>query len=167
MTALSTPFAAASIPRSLALGLAGSAAFGLAAAVGHGARAMLHGLWMAPALFVGSALLATPPLYLVGVWSGQRLPAERVARHVADSLGGVGTVLLGLAAPAAYFSATLRTGSAWFLLAGAVVLVGVAAVRAVARNAFPRPSPAAVGWTLLALALGARTLLALAHTVTR
>lgn len=167
MTALSTPSPAVSVPRSLGLGLAGSAAFGLAAALGHGAHAMLQGLWMAPALFVGSALLATPPLYLFGVWSGQRVPAERVARHVGEALGGAGVVLLGLSAPAAYFSATLRTGSAWVLLVGAVVLVGVVAVRAVARKTFPSPTFASTGWTLLALALGARTLLALAHMVTR
>jgi hypothetical protein len=167
MSVLSVPSHEVSVPRSLGLGLAGAATFGLAAALGHGARAMFHGLWMAPALFVGSALLATPPLYLVGVWSGQRVPAETVARNVAAALAGAGLVLLGLAAPAAFFSATLHTNSAWFLLLGSVVLVGVTAVRAVARKTFTGTSLASTGWTLLALALGARTLLALSHTVTR
>jgi hypothetical protein len=167
MSVLSIPSPEVSVPRSLGLGLAGAATFGLAAALGHGASAMFHGLWMAPALFVGSALLATPPLYLIGVWSGQRVPAERVAQNVASALGAAGLVLLGLAAPAAFFSATLHTTSAWVLLLGAVIAVGVTAVRVVARKTFALPSVAATGWTLLALALGARTLFALSHTVTR
>jgi hypothetical protein len=95
------------------------------------------------------------------------VPAERVAQNVASALGAAGLVLLGLAAPAAFFSATLHTTSAWVLLLGAVIAVGVTAVRVVARKTFALPSVAATGWTLLALALGARTLFALSHTVTR
>ena len=57
------------VPRSLALGLAGAVAFGATAGIGHGAAAMLRGAWMSPALFVGGALLATPPLYLASSWS--------------------------------------------------------------------------------------------------
>lgn len=169
ITASLAPPPPAELPlsRSLALGLAGAVAFGAAAGLGHGASAILRGAWMSPALFVGGALLALPPLYLASSWSGSRSSAEELVSGVADVLGRTGVILLGLSAPAAFFSATLHTSSAWFLLLGSVVIVGVTAVRAVARKTFTGTSLASTGWTLLALALGARTLLALSHTVTR
>lgn len=171
-SAMSTATTATTAPadtplaRSLALGVAGPVAFGLAAAVGHGPAAMLRGAWMAPCLFAGAALLATPPLYLASVWSASRASAERVVGDVAGALGDAGVVLLGLAAPAAYFSATLRTPTARALLVGCVVLVGAVAVRSVARRTFasaPRGAASGSLWTLLAFALGLRMLVALSH----
>ena len=160
-TALSLP--EATVPRSLALGLAGSAAFGAAAGLGHGAAAMLRGAWMGPALFVGSALLATPPLYLASAYAGARATAEEIVAEVSSVLGDTGVVLLGLSAPAAFFSATLHTGSAWGLLFVTVVSVGFTAVRAVSKRALAQHLAAASLWTLFALALGVRLALALSH----
>jgi len=158
---LSLPEAA--VPRSLALGLAGSAAFGAAAGLGHGAAAMLRGAWMDPALFVGGALLATPPLYLASAYAGSRSTAEEIVAEVSSVLGDTGVVLLGLSAPAAFFSATLHTGSAWGLLSVTVVAIGFAAVRAVSKRALAHRLTAATLWTLFALALGVRLALALSH----
>lgn len=155
------------LPRHLGVALAGAAAFGVAAGLGHGPAAMLRGAWMAPSLFAGSALLATPPLYLVGAWAGSRATAEDVCVDVASVLSDAGVVLLGLAAPTAFFSVTLRTPTAWVLLAAAVATVGATAVRALARRTLSeeraRSGAAAFVWTALALALGLRMAFALAH----
>lgn len=160
-TTLSLPEAA--VPRSLAFGLAGAAAFGAAAGLGHGAAAMLRGAWMAPALFVGGALLATPPLYLASAYGGSRATAEEIVSEVSSVLGDTGVVLLGMAAPAAFFSATLHTASAWALLAVTVVSVGATAVRAVSKRTLAHGLAAASLWTLFAFALGVRLALALSH----
>jgi hypothetical protein len=149
--------------RALALGVAGASTFGLAVAVGHGPLAMLHGAWMAPVLFAGGALLATPPLYLAVTHVGAQTPAERVFRDVARVLGETGTVLLGLAAPAAYFSATLRTATAYGLLAATLAVVGFVAVRVVARRFFAHTTGASLAWTVLAVALGLRLMTTLGH----
>lgn len=162
-TTASLPPPEAAVPRRLLLGLAGAAAFGAAAGLGHGVAATLRGAWMAPALFVGGALLATPPLYLASMHSGQRVSAERLVAEVSEVVGSVGVVLLGLSAPAAFFSSTLRTPSAAVLLAGCAALVGTGAVRAVSRRAFERLSVASSLWTAFALALGLRLSLALYH----
>ncbi|MDB4932887.1 MAG: hypothetical protein JWM10_5371 [Myxococcaceae bacterium] len=165
MTADTLPSPHFAAPRGLALGLAGAVAFGAAAGLGHGAAALARGAWMSPALFVGGALLAAPPLYLAASYSGSRASAEEVIAEVADVLGRAGVVLLGLAAPAAFFSATLRTPTAWALLVGLAVVVGAVAVRAVARRTLSHATTAAWLWTFFSLALGVRLLLALArHT---
>ena len=161
MTALSLED---SIPRRLAFGLLGAAAFGAAAGLGHGAAATLHGLWMAPCLFVGGALLATPPLYLASTHAGLRASAEELVSEVSSVLGDTGVALLGLAAPAAYFSATLRTRSAWLLLVAMVAVVGVAAVRSLSHRTLEKGF-ASLLWTLFALAVGVRLVFALAHQI--
>jgi hypothetical protein len=162
---LPLPLPEAAVPRGLALGLAGAVAFGAAAGLGHGPAALLRGAWMSPALFVGGALLATPPLYLAASYTGSRAPADAVLAQVADVLGRTGVVLLGLAAPAAFFSATLRTHTAWALLAGLAVVVGAASARAVSRRTLSHAPVATWLWSAFAAALGVRLLLALAqHT---
>jgi hypothetical protein len=165
MTADTLPSPQFAAPRGLATGLAGAVAFGAAAGLGHGVAALARGAWMSPALFVGGALLAAPPLYLAASYSGSRASAEEVIAEVADVLGRAGVVLLGLAAPAAFFSATLRTPTAWVLLVGLAVAVGSVAVRAVARRTLSHAAAASWLWTFFALALGVRLVLALArHT---
>jgi len=165
------PAADLPLPRSLALGLLGAVAFGASAGLGHGASAILRGAWMSPALFVGGALASLPPLYLASSWSGSRAPADELVSGVADVLGRTGLILLGLSAPAAFFSATLRTPSAWALLFAAAVTVGAAAVRAVSVRTLSDATAAAWIWSAFAVALGVRLLVALAHhlplTVTR
>lgn len=173
MTTAARSLPEAAVPRSLALGLAGAVAFGAAAGLGHGAAALLRGAWMSPALFLGGALLATPPLYLASSYSGSRASAEEVVAGVSDVLGRTGIVLLGLAAPAAFFSATLRTPTAWALLLALSVAVGAAAVHSVSRRALAHTPAAAWLWSVFAVALGVRLLVALSHhgsfalTVTR
>lgn len=162
MTA-SAPSAEAAVPRRLLLALAGSAAFGAAAGLGHGFAATLRGAWMSPALFVGGALLAAPPLYLASMYARERATAERLVTEVASVLGAVGAVLLGLSAPAAFFSATLRTPSAALLLVGCALAVGTAAVHAVSRRAFAGITVASSLWSLSALCLGARLSITLYH----
>lgn len=167
MSTATVPSLESSAARALAAGLAGSAAFGLAAGLGHGPLAMLRGAWIAPLLFAGGAALSTPPLYLASTCAGSRASAESVVSDVASVLGDAGVVLLGLAAPAAFFSATLRTSNGWALLMAAVVAVGATAVRAVARRAFsddaPRAGAASLLWTGFAFALGLRLIVALSH----
>lgn len=162
MNTLRLPLPVSALPRGLAVGLAGAVAFGAAAGLGHGAGALLRGAWMSPALFVGGALLATPPLYLASSASGSPSTAEEVVAGVTDSLGRTGIVLLGLAAPAAFFSATLRTPTVLALLVGVGVVVGAVAVRAVSRQTLSHAPVATWLWTAFALALGVRLLAALA-----
>lgn len=165
-----TTAASASLPppdgavaRELLLGVLGSALFGAAAGLGHGVAATLRGAWMSPALFVGGALLVTPPLYLASMYSEERSSAEKLIAEVSAVLGSVGVALLGLSAPAAFFSATLRTPSAAILLAGCALVVGVLAVRAVSNRAFARLTVASSLWNVFALALGLRLTVALSH----
>lgn len=150
------PSAEAAAPRRLLLALAGSAAFGAAAGFGHGVAATLRGAWMSPALFLGGALLVTPPLYLASMYATERTSAERLLGAVSSVLGAVGVALLGLAAPAAFFSATLRTPSAVVLLAGVALAVGFVGVRAVSQRVFVELSAAAALWNVFALAIGLR-----------
>ncbi len=153
----------AAVPRELLLGVLGSALFGAASGLGHGVAATLRGAWMSPALFVGGALLVMPPLYLASMYSDERSSAEKLIAEVSAVLGSVGVALLGLAAPAAFFSATLRTPSAAILLTGCALTVGVLAVRAVSNRAFARLTVASSLWNLFALALGLRLTVALSH----
>lgn len=149
-----------SVARSVGVGLLGAAAFGAAVGLGHGAAALLRGLWMAPCLFVGGALLATPPLYLASIYAGLRSSAEDLLTDVSATLGDTGVALLGLAAPAAFFSVTLRTHSALPLLVVITAVVGVSAVRALARRTLA-PSVSGALWTLFAVAIGVRLVIAL------
>lgn len=149
----------------LGVALLGAAVFGLAAGLGHGPAAMLRGAWTSPALFLGGAALATPPLYLIGAWAGERSSAEELVSRVTSVAGAAGIVLLGLSAPAAFFSVTLRTHTAWALLMAAVITVGASSVRAVARRALTELSVASLVWTVFAFAIGLRLLSALAHQI--
>ncbi len=162
MTTIPSLSTEAALPRSIVLALIGAAAFGAASGLGHGAASTLRGLWMSPALFVGGALLAAPPLYLASTRAGLRSTAEDLAADIAETLGNTGLALLGLAAPAAYFSATLHTRSAWVMLAVIIGAVGLTAVRALARRTL-MPGLASALWTVFALALGVRLVLALSH----
>jgi hypothetical protein len=147
--------------RDVALGALGCATFGAAAALGHGVRAMGLGALSAPALFVGGALLAAPPLYLLLALGGGRATAAEVTAALGASLRQVTTVLWGLAAPAAYFSVTLRTNKSLALLVAVAAVVGGAAVLATARR-LSRAEPkqgarlAALAWCAVAVLLGLR-----------
>lgn len=152
--------------RDVAFGALGCATFGAAAALGHGVRAIGLAALSAPALFVGGALLAAPPLYLLLALGGGRATAAQVGGALADSLRRVTTVLWGLAAPAAYFSVTLRTNKSLALLVAAAAVVGVAAVIATARRlARDEPKPGARwmagAWCAVAVLLGLRLVSAL------
>lgn len=147
--------------RALGMALLGSAAFGVAAGLGHGALATLHGAWASPALFVGGAALATPPLYLFCARSGARLSAEELVDHVTAVLGTTGTALLGLAAPVAFFSATLRSPSAFPLLLCASLAIGAVAVHALARRTLSHSVLNLALWAAFALALGGRLVAAI------
>jgi hypothetical protein len=153
--------------RQLALALTGSAVFGAAAALGYGMSAAGRGAWMAPALFVGGAVLAAPPLFLFGALAGGRLSARELAASVLRSAASVGTALLGLAAPAAFFSVTMKTRLAPELLVAVAALVGLAGVIAVARSSAEGAKDtvrlATVGWCVFAVLLGARLMTSLGH----
>jgi hypothetical protein len=149
--------------RELALGLLGSAAFGGAAAVGHGPWMAARGAWMAPALFVGGALLATPPLYMFKALAGSRQSALSTAQRCTRALAAVGTALLGLAAPAAYLSATLTTRSGPLLLLACCAVVGCAGIAAITGETLlserKEGSRAATAlWAVFAMLLGVRLL---------
>lgn len=155
--------APASTARQLGFALLGATTFGVAAGLGHGPLAMLRGAWTSPALFLGGAALATPPLYLISTWAGERNTAEETIARVTAVMGSAGVVLLGLSAPTAFFSVTLRTHTSWALLMGATVIVGATAVRAVARRTLTELSAASLLWTAFACAIGIRLLSALTH----
>lgn len=155
------PARGSEIARDLALAVASAAVFGAAAGTGHGALAVFHGAWSAPALFAGGATLATPPLYLATALGGGRLSAHELAASAARSLAAASTVLLGLAAPAAFFSATLRTSSAAPLVVSVAAVVGAGGVLALAHHATVRatraPAVAAtLAWAGFAVLLGVR-----------
>lgn len=162
--------APAPTPALLPLGVAlcGSAAFGAAAALGHGLPALARGAVCAPVLFLGGAALAVPPLYLATALSGGRSSAAEILARVTTALHQVGLALLGLAAPAAYFSITLRTGHAAQLLLLAASVLGAAGVLGVTRATLdheraPAAQHAATIWMGFALLLGARLLFTLRH----
>lgn len=154
--------------RGLSVGLLGSAAFGVSAAVGHGPAAMAQGAWMGPALFVGGAALATPPLYMFSALAGGRVSVKEALSRTSGALGAVATALVGLAAPAAYLSTTLRTDLAPTLLVLCCVIAGGSGVVAITRaslrtEARPEARFAALLWAAFALALGARLMIAIAR----
>ncbi len=154
--------------RDLATGALGSAAFGAAAMAGHGVRAMGAGAWMGPALFAGGALLAMPPQYLFTALAGGRTTPADVLTGSSRVLAAVGVALLGLAAPAAFFSATLRTFTGAALLVLTVVSLGVVGIASLAwarlrvEDGFAARC-GAVAWFVFALALGGRLMIALGH----
>jgi hypothetical protein len=169
-----TPRAATSprteVWRGFAMGVLGSAAFGAAAAVGHGTQLVVKGAWMAPVLFVGGALLAMPPQYLVSALAGGRATPGDVLSTTSKALGAVATVLLGLAAPAAFFSATLHTLTGSVLLLLALVALGSTGVVAMTVQRAARETKAAaqlgaLAWCVFALALGGRLMVALGRAV--
>jgi hypothetical protein len=121
---------------------------------------------MAPALFVGGALLATPPLYLFRALAGGRQSAAATAARCARTLAAVGTALLGLAAPAAYLSVTLTTRTGPLLLVVSCAAVGCAAISAITRETLQGerrdgPRAATILWTVFAVLLGLRLMIEL------
>lgn len=159
----------APLGRSAAAGILGSAVFGAAVFAGHGAGLMLQGAWMAPALFVGGAALALPPLYLSSALSGGKATPSEVAASAQRALGVVSTVLLGLAAPAVFFSVTLRSTLAIVLLAGVMVVVGSAGILTVAMDRWTRETTArallaSTVWCFFAFAVGGRLMVSLAKS---
>lgn len=162
------PARTATVMRDLAMGVFGSAVFGAAAAVGDGVHSIARGAWTAPALFVGGALLAMPPQYLFTALAGGRTTPGEVLTGTSRVLAGVATVLLGLAAPAAFFSATLHTNTGLGLLVAVVVSLGTLGVVALTGSRLANEESfgarcAAFAWCLFALALGGRLMSALAH----
>jgi hypothetical protein len=158
-----------SLSRDLATGILGSAVFGVAAAAGHSPRSMLQGAWVAPALFVGGAALATPPLYLLGALSGGRTSVAGTLASTSRSLAAASTALLGLSAPALYLSVTMRTDTGQGVLLLASVVVGAAGIAAVLRERLQAERTdaarlAAVAWCAFALMLGARLISSLGRT---
>jgi ABC-type transport system involved in multi-copper enzyme maturation permease subunit len=124
---------------------------------------------MAPALFVGGAALALPPLYMFGTLLGGQSSLSQIVGRLSGTLASVSLALLGLAAPAAYLSVTLRTTLGPLLLVLASIVVGTAGVAAVLRESLdaepaPRPRAALLGWGAFALALGGRLLWSIART---
>lgn len=163
-----TPARSATVMRDLAMGVFGSAVFGAAAAVGDGVHTIAKGAWIAPALFVGGALLAMPPQYLFTALAGGRTTPGEVLTGTSRVLAGVATVLLGLAAPAAFFSATLHTLTGLGLLLAVVVTLGSLGVVALTGSRLANEESfaarcAAMAWCVFALALGGRLMFALAH----
>ena len=149
------------IAKPLAVAILGTAAFGVAAAAGHGLRAMATGAWAAPLVFFGGAALAMPPLYLFGALAGSRRTGADVLRAVSTVARRVAIALVGLAAPAAFFSVTLKGALAEVLLvATACVVGGAGVVSVVAASTANEEAEAAkianVLWLVVALALGAR-----------
>lgn len=156
------------IGRDLAIGALGAAAFGAAAGTGYGPIAMFQGAWTTAALFAGGALLASPPLYLASSLGGGRLTATTLAAAATRSLSASSTVLLGLAAPAAFFSATMRTPSALPLAITVAAVVGAGGVLSLAHRVTSRAEGGrtiipTLLWTAFALLLGVRLVGALGH----
>lgn len=154
---------------SFLMALLGPAAFGAAAALGHGAKAMARGAGLAPALFLGGAALAAPTLYLATSLGGGRVSADHVGRATLSSLGTVGTLLLGLAVPAAYFSVTLHTALAPALLVAILALAGTTGVLTTLVRTLDEERSDSVrffctGWVVIALLMGGRLLSTLGKT---
>lgn len=153
----------------LIVAVLGPASFGVAAAVGHGARAMGQAAALAPALFLGGAALAAPTLYLATSVGGGQVSAEQVARATLSSLGTVGTLLLGFALPAAYFSVTLKTALAPALLVTVLAAAGMAGVlttlvRTLQTEKSDRVRLFATAWVVVAVLMGGRLLSTLGRT---
>jgi hypothetical protein len=158
------------LARSVGTSAAAASVFGAAAGLGSGWGAMLRGAWSAPALFVGGAALAIPPLYVAHSLGGANSTPRQIVDAASVALRRVTTVLLGLAAPAAYFAVTLRDRLSIVLLAAVVLGMGVTGVALLGRSTAPVGAPpfaslARAGWYLFALALGARLMVSLAHHV--
>ena len=163
---LVAPLPAMQILGRVALSLLGCAAFGAASGIGHGAGAIVRGMWLSPTLFVGGALLALPPLYLLAALFRSRISAGAVVERVTAALSGVSLVLFGLAAPAALFSATLKTAAGQMLACGTVGLVGAVGIAAAAvatsqHDLDDRGKLVAGIWAIFALVLGLRLMISL------
>ena len=169
MESVETPTATrGAVLQHLALAVLGSAAFGAASAMGSGVHAMVKGAWMAPALFVGGALLAMPPQYLFPALAGGRTTRNEVLTGTSRVLAAVATVLLGLAAPAAFFAATLHTVSGFALLLLTMVTLGGTGIFALTGARLAREETfgargAALAWCVFALALGGRLMISLGN----
>ncbi len=157
-----------SLARELAIGLAGAAALGAAAGSGHGAAMALRGAALAPLLFFGGAALALPPMVLCGTWAGSRAGLSDLVRHTGDTLGALGRALLGLAAPAAFLSATVRTRAGVTALGVVLAIAGLGAVLRQARalrseGETPHAWLAIAAWGTLAIGVGLRLMVLLSR----
>lgn len=156
------PAAAPEALSSLALRTATCAsAFGAACGAGLGPRAMLHGAWAGPALFLGGSLLALGPLYLASAVSGTAIAPLAVARASLSRTARGATVLLGLVPAALLFSTTLHGELAFELLLGVVGAVFAFGAYAVAAALIDEDTSLVqrtvfAAWVLFAWLLGAR-----------
>jgi len=160
----------APLTREVAIGIAGAAALGAAAGSGHGLAMGLRGAALAPLLFFGGAALALPPMVLCGTWSGSRATLAELGRHTAGTLGALGRALLGLALPAAFLSATVRTRAGLGVLVATLSVAGLAAVLRQARalraaEDAPHAWLAIAAWGTLSLGIGARLMFLLSRNL--
>lgn len=150
--------------------LVSSSAFGAACGVGLGPRAILHGAWAAPALFVGGALLGLGPLYLASAVSGTSISPVAVARAALSRTARGTLVLLGLVPAALLFSTTLHGELALDLLLGVVGAIFAFGSYAIAESLIERDTSlvqraAFAAWVLFAWLLGARMVGVIAATI--
>lgn len=158
----------APLARELAIGVAGATALGAAAGSGLGLAMALRGAALTPLLFFGAAALALPPMVLCGTWAGSRAGLSELVRHTGETLGSLGRALLGLAVPAAFLSATVRTRAGLGVLAGVLALAGLAAVLRQARalragDDAPHAWLAIAAWGTLSVGIGARMMFLLSR----
>lgn len=145
-----------------------ASAFGAACGAGLGLRAILTGMWAGPALFVGGALLALPPLYLASSVSGTSIAPVTVARSALGRMGRATLVLVGLAPAALLFSTTLHGELATKLLYGVVGAAFAFGSYAVAESLIEEQTSlpqrlAFACWVLFTWLLGARMIGVIAH----
>lgn len=159
---------ATSTTRELAIGLAGALALGAAAGSGLGVTYAARGAALSPALFGGGALLALPPLYLCASWADTGISLSTLVAHTAKTFGALGRALLGLAVPAAFLSATIRTSAGLGVLWVVLAVSGLAAVlRQASLLRTGKQSEqlwlAVCVWGMLSLGIGARLMFLLSR----
>lgn len=154
---------------------AGPAAIGAVLGMPRGGAAMASGAAMLPGVVLGVTALMVPALYIATSLLGAAPPAKETPAHLGRALRAMGTVLLGLAAPAAFLVATtargtgregLSSAATALVLGGVVTAFGTfVGLRRLFQGLFGgRPTGATAMvvcavWSIVALVIGGRLFL--------
>lgn len=148
-----------------ALAAAGAAAIGWIVSLPHGAAAAARTAVATPPIVLGLAVGLCPALYVALALTRAETEPRRFADAVMTGLGAGGLAALALAGPLLFLAATSVDADTAFLFGiPALALAAIIGLTRLYRGAARRHTAASAGatvvWTMAALAIGARLLLA-------
>lgn len=170
MSTVHAPLAAPSVPPTPP-GMLAAWAVGGPALMGAGLALALDGgsltgpvtfaaAW--PLAIIGVSLLCAPTLYIAAAFAGVAPDPQRTARAFAETLGGIGRLLVGCLPAAAFLAATApgpRVLGLGFLVMAFAACVGLRGLygRIFGDDARPRTRLLYLGWSVIYLAIGLYT----------